>query len=97
MKFLNFTVRTLIILLKASMDFAEPTYLICFGPLFWLALCIFPGQRKQAVINRLGAPQLIAKLRLRSIGRPPRQRFFLWFIALALVICLWLDPAGVPR
>jgi Ca-activated chloride channel family protein len=75
------------------MDFAEPTYLFCFGPLLWLALLLFfLSKRKQAALNRLGTPQLIAKLSatVNRLGR--RWQIALWFLALALVIVVLARP-----
>jgi Ca-activated chloride channel family protein len=75
------------------MDFAEPTYLVGFGPLLWLAvLLIFLSKRKQAALNRLGTPQLIAKLSatVNRLGR--RWQIALWFLALALVIVALARP-----
>ena len=75
------------------MDFAEPTYLICFGPFFWLALLLFfLAKRKQAVINRLGAPQLIAKLSATVNWSGRRWQTILWFVVLALVIIALARP-----
>ncbi len=75
------------------MDFAEPTYIFCFGPLLWLALLLFfLSKRKQAALNRLGTPQLIAKLSatVNRMGRRWQTAF--WFLALALVIVALARP-----
>jgi Ca-activated chloride channel family protein len=75
------------------MDFAEPTYLFCFGPLLWLALLLFfVSKRKQAALNRLGTPQLIVKLSatVNRVGR--RWQMALSFLALALVIVALARP-----
>ncbi|MBI1879071.1 MAG: VWA domain-containing protein [Chloroflexi bacterium] len=75
------------------MDFAEPSYLICFGPLLLLGLLLFIlTKRKQAVINRLGTPQLIAKLSATVNWSGRRWQTVLWFLALALVIIALARP-----
>jgi Ca-activated chloride channel family protein len=75
------------------MDFAEPIYLICFIPLLLLALLLFfLTKRKQAAINRLGAPQLIARLSAAVNWSGRRWQTGLWFLALALVIIALARP-----
>jgi Ca-activated chloride channel family protein len=75
------------------MDFAEPSYLICFGP-FWLLglLLYFLSRRKQAALNRLGTPQLIAKLSTTVNWSGRRWQTTLWFLAMALVIIALARP-----
>ncbi len=75
------------------MDFAEPTYLICFVPLLLLGLLLFfLSKHKQAAINRLGAPQLIARLSAAVNWPGRRWQTGLWFLALALVIVALARP-----
>lgn len=75
------------------MDFAEPFYLICFGPLWLLGLLLYIlSKRKQAAINRLGAPQLIAKLSATVNWSGRRWQTTLWFLAMALVIIALARP-----
>ncbi|MCK6626796.1 MAG: VWA domain-containing protein [Anaerolineae bacterium] len=75
------------------MDFAEPLYLICFGPLLLLALLLFYlSKRKQAALHRLGAPQLIARLSATVNWSGRRWQTRLWFVALALVIVALARP-----
>lgn len=75
------------------MDFAEPIYLTCFVPLLLLALLLFfLGKRKQAAINRLGMPQLIARLSATVNWSGRRWQIVLWFLALALVIVALARP-----
>ncbi|MBE7471450.1 MAG: hypothetical protein DPW09_11550 [Anaerolineae bacterium] len=75
------------------MDFAEPLYLICFGPLLLLALLLFYlSKRKQAALHRLGAPQLIARLSATVNWSGRRWQVRLWFVALALVIVALARP-----
>lgn len=75
------------------MDFAEPTYLICFVPLLLLALLLFfLNKRKQTAINRLGMPQLIARLSATVNHSGRRWQTVLWFLAIALVILALARP-----
>jgi Ca-activated chloride channel family protein len=75
------------------MDFAQPYYLICFIPLLLLGLLIyFLAWRKQAALNRLGAPQLIARLSASVNWRGRRWQTILWFAALALLILALARP-----
>jgi Ca-activated chloride channel family protein len=75
------------------MNFAEPIYLICFIPLWLLALLLYIlGKRKQAAMNRLGTPQLIARLSAAVNGSGRRWQIALWFLALALVIVALARP-----
>ncbi len=75
------------------MDFAEPAYFYCFAPLLWLALLVFfLARRKQTAINRLGAPQLIARLSATVNRRGRRWQIILWFLALVLIIVALARP-----
>ncbi len=75
------------------MDFAEPLYLTCFGPLLLLALLLFYlSKRKQAALDRLGAPQLIARLSAAVNWSGRRWQVRLWFVTLALVIVALARP-----
>lgn len=80
------------------MNFAEPIYLICFGPLLLLALLVvFLNKRKDAAIARLGAPQLIAKLSATVNWSGRRWQTILFFTALALVIIALARPRWGSR
>ncbi len=72
------------------MDFAQPSYLLCFGPLLLLGLLLmWLARRKETAITRLGAPQLIARLSASVNHRGRRWQMVLWFIALSLlIVCL---------
>ncbi|NJN94353.1 MAG: VWA domain-containing protein [Anaerolineales bacterium] len=75
------------------MDFAEPLYLTCFAPLLLLALLLFYlSKRKQAALDRLGAPQLIARLSAAVNWSGRRWQIRLRFVALALVIVALARP-----
>ncbi len=75
------------------MDFAQPTYFICFIPLLLLGLLIyFLARRKQAALNRLGASPLIARLSASVNWRGRRWQTILWFAALALLIFALARP-----
>lgn len=75
------------------MDFAEPRFLWCFAPLLWLALLIyFLARRKRAALERLGAPQLIAKLSATVNYTGRRWQTWLWFLALILLVVALARP-----
>lgn len=75
------------------MDFAEPLYLTCFAPLLLLALLLFYlSKRKQATLDRLGAPSLITRLSATVNWSGRRWQTRLWFVALALVIVALARP-----
>lgn len=75
------------------MDFAEPRFLWCFVPLLWLALLIyFLARRKRAALERLGAPQLIAKLSATVNHTGRRWQNWLWFLALILLVVALARP-----
>jgi Ca-activated chloride channel family protein len=75
------------------MDFAEPTYLFCFGPLLGLGLLLYLfARRKKVALNRLGAPQLVARLSASVNGAGRRWQTMLWFVALALIIVALARP-----
>jgi len=75
------------------MDLAQPIYLACFIPLFFLALLLaFLIHRKRVMVTRLGAPELIAKLSAAVNWRGRRWRLVLWLLALAFLIVALARP-----
>jgi Ca-activated chloride channel family protein len=75
------------------MDLVQPIYLTCFIPLLLLGITLFVlAKRKQAIIARLGAPQLIAKLSATVNWSGRRWRMALWFIVLVLLIVALTRP-----
>jgi Ca-activated chloride channel family protein len=75
------------------MDFAEPRFFFCLIPLVWLALLVyFLARRKQAALERLGAPQLIAKLSATVNHAGRRWQTWLWFVAALLLILVLARP-----
>ncbi|MFN8456703.1 MAG: VWA domain-containing protein, partial [Anaerolineae bacterium] len=75
------------------MDFAEPRFFFCLAPLLWLVLLVyFLARRKQAALERLGAPQLIAKLSATVNQAGRRWQIWLWFLALTLIVVALARP-----
>jgi Ca-activated chloride channel family protein len=75
------------------MDFAQPLYLTCFIPLFFLALLLaLLIRREKVMVARLGAPELIAKLSAAVNWRGRRWRLVLWFLALIFLIIALARP-----
>lgn len=75
------------------MDFAEPIYLTCFIPLLLLGIFLaLLARRKEALIARLGAPQLIAKLSATVNQSGRRWRTALWFVVFVFLIITLTRP-----
>ncbi len=75
------------------MDFAQPTYLICFIPLVLLVLLlVWLTRRDRASLARLGNLQLVAKLSAVVNRRGRRWRLALWLLALVLLIIALARP-----
>ena len=75
------------------MNFVEPLYLICFAPLILLSFLLAAlTKHKEAVIARLGSPELITKLSATVNWAGRRWQTRLWFIALALLIITLARP-----
>jgi Ca-activated chloride channel family protein len=75
------------------MDLAQPIYLTCFIPLFLLALLLAVLiHRKNVMVARLGAPELIGKLSAAVNWRGRRWRLVLWFLALVFLIVALARP-----
>ncbi len=73
--------------------FAQPFYLLCFIPLFFLGVLLFLlRQRKQLMIDRLGAAELIARLSESVNWRGRRWQIRLLFLALVLVVVALARP-----
>lgn len=75
------------------MDFAQPLFLSCFIPLVFIGLFLyFMAKRTDLALNRLGSPQLIARLSasVNRVGR--RWKMILWFAALSLLIVTLSRP-----
>jgi Ca-activated chloride channel family protein len=75
------------------MDFAQPIYLTCFIPLLLLGVFLtLLTRRKGAMIARLGAPQLIAKLSATVNQSGRRWRTALWFVVFVFLIIALTRP-----
>lgn len=75
------------------MNFAEPLYLFCFGPLLLLGLLLLVvNQRKKAALARLGEPELVARLSAAVNWSGRRWRTWLWFTTLVFVIVALARP-----
>jgi Ca-activated chloride channel family protein len=75
------------------MDFAQPIYLTCFIPLLLLGVLLaLLTRRKGAMIARLGAPQLIAKLSATVNQSGRRWRTALWFVVFVFLIIALTRP-----
>ncbi|MBN1219823.1 MAG: VWA domain-containing protein [Anaerolineae bacterium] len=75
------------------MDLAQPIYLTYFIPLIILAiLLVILARRKAAMMNRLGAPELMARLSATVNHSGRRWRMALWFVALIFVIMALARP-----
>ncbi|MFQ5612140.1 MAG: VWA domain-containing protein [Anaerolineae bacterium] len=80
------------------MNFAEPLYLYCFGPLLLFGLFLLVvNRRKTAALARLGDPELLARLSAAVNGSGRRWRTWLWFTALTLLIVALARPRWGSR
>jgi Ca-activated chloride channel family protein len=75
------------------MNFAEPFYLTCLIPLTLMGLLfLYLNRRQNAIIGRLGTPELIAKLSATVNWRGRRWQIRLWFVALFFLIITLARP-----
>jgi len=75
------------------MRFAEPSYFFCLILLVLMGLLLVVlNRRHQAVLTRLGASDLVAKLSATVNWRGRRWRMRLWFVALLFLIIALVRP-----
>jgi Ca-activated chloride channel family protein len=75
------------------MKFAEPRFFYCLIPLILMAILFYVlTKQHRTAINRLGAPDLIARLSATVNWRGRRWQTSLWFIALFFLIVALARP-----